>query len=92
MAARCGHGGCARRDIAGVRRVGTTGWPTAPRFSAESRADRGVAHRGRGVVGIVAQRDVGGEVERRVAAAFVEEDAARVPRRLVFTGRAANLS
>jgi len=30
------------------------------------------------VVGIVAQRDVGGEVERRVAAAFVEEDAAGV--------------
>jgi len=43
------------------------------------------------VVGIVAQRDVGGEVERRVAAAFVEEDAAGVPRRLVFTGRAANM-
>ena len=43
------------------------------------------------MVGIVAQRDVGGEVERRVVAAFVEEDAAGVPRRLVFTGRAANM-
>ena len=51
-----------------------------------------MAHRGREVVGNVAQRVVGGEVERRVAAAFVGEDAAGVPRRLVFTGRAANLS
>ena len=51
-----------------------------------------MAHRGREVVGNIAQRVVGGEVERRVAATFVEEDAIGVPRRLVFTGRAANLS
>jgi hypothetical protein len=77
-----------RRRACSCREGGLRAKPS----NATERGGGDVAHRGREVVGNVAQRVVGGGVERRVAAAFVGEDAAGVPRRLVFTGRAANLS
>ena len=67
-----GGGGCARRSIAGVRSRGCWGVLQSKVASVKVRRCLGGAHRGCGTVGVAAQRDVGGEVDPRVAAVLVD--------------------
>jgi len=69
---RDGAGGCARRSIAGVRSRGYWGVLQSKVASVKVRRCLGGAHRGCGTVGVAAQRDVGGEVDPRVAAVLVD--------------------
>ena len=77
-----GAGGCARRSIAGVRSRGCWGVLQSKAASIKVRRCLGGAHRGCGMVGVAAQRDVGGEVDPRVAAVLEGGAAAVELRRL----------